>query len=122
MTTVEIANKLTNLCKQGKDHEALALYAADAISVEASMPPGMDRVSRGVAAIQAKAKWFYDNHTIHSAVVVAGPWPHDDRFIVGFKMDVTFKPTGVRSTMEEMGLYTVKNGKIVSEEFFYTGG
>lgn len=121
MTTVEIANKLTNLCKQGKDHEALALYAADAISVEASMPPGMDRVSRGVAAIQGKSQWWVANNVVHS-VVVAGPWPHDDRFIVGFKMDVTFKPTGVRSTMEEMGLYTVKNGKIVSEEFFYTGG
>ena len=118
MTTTEIANKLVSLCKQGKDHEALAMYAPDAISVEAHMPPGMDRVSRGVAAIKGKSQWFYDNHTMHSAVV-AGPWPHDDRFIVGFKMDVTFKATGVRSTMEEMALYSVKNGKIVSEEFFY---
>ena len=120
MTTTEIANKLTSLCRQGKDHEALALYAADAISVEASMPLGMDRVSRGVAAIKGKSQWWYDNHVIHS-VVVAGPWPHDDRFIVGFKMDVTNKPSGQRITMEEMALYTVKNGKIVSEEFFYTG-
>ncbi len=121
MTTTEIANKLAALCRQGKDHEALALYAADAISVEASMPPGMDRVSRGVAAIKGKSQWWYDNHVIHS-VVVAGPWPHDDRFIVGFKMDVTNKPSGQRITMEEMALYTVKNGKIVSEEFFYSGG
>lgn len=50
------------------------------------------------------------------------PWPHDDKFIVGFKMDVTNKPSGQRMTMEEMGLYTVKNGKIVSEAFFYSGG
>ncbi len=122
MTTMEIANKLVSLCKQGKDHEAHALYAADAVSVEAMMPPGMDPVSRGLAAIAAKGKWWYDNHVIHSAVV-AGPWPHGDRFIVGFKMDITMKASGERSTMEEMGLYTVKDGKIVREEFFYnTGG
>ena len=121
MTTIEIANKLADLCRQGKDHEARALYAPDAVSVEAMMPSGMDPVSRGLAAIEAKGKWWYDNHLIHSAVV-AGPWPHGDRFIVGFKMDITMKSTGQRTTMEEMGLYTVKNGKIVSEEFFYSAG
>jgi SnoaL-like domain len=122
MTTTEIANKLVSLCKQGKDHEAHALYAADAVSVEAGGPPGMDRVSRGLDAIKGKGQWWYDNHVVHS-VVVAGPWPHDDRFIVGFKMDITVKATAERSTMEEMALYTVKDGKIVREEFFYnTGG
>lgn len=120
MTTTEIANKLVDLCKQGKDYEAHALYAPDAVSVEAHMPSGMDRESRGLAAIKAKGQWWLDNHVVHSAVV-AGPWPHDDRFIVGFKMDITHKPSGQRMTMEEMALYTVKNGKIVSEEFFYSG-
>jgi ketosteroid isomerase-like protein len=62
-----------------------------------------------------------DQRRLHS-VVVAGPWAHGDRFIVGFKMDVTPKASGQRFTMEEMGLYTAKDGKIVSEEFFYSGG
>jgi len=53
---------------------------------------------------------------------VAGPWPHDDRFIVGFRFDVTMKANGHRFTMEEMALYTVKDGKIVREEFFYDAG
>jgi len=35
---------------------------------------------------------------------------------------VTMKPTRQRFTMEEMALYTVKDGKIVREEFFYTMG
>jgi hypothetical protein len=121
MTTVEIANTLVALCKQGKNLEAKALYAQEAVSVEAFVPPGMDRVSRGLAAIQAKGAWWGENHEIHSATV-AGPWPLDDRFIVGFKFDVTNKPSGRRMTMEEMGLYTVANGKIVREEFFYNAG
>jgi hypothetical protein len=33
---------------------------------------------------------------------------------------VTFKPTGKRQTRDEMALFTVANGKIVREEFFYT--
>lgn len=33
--------------------------------------------------------------------------------------ETTFKPTGQRIGMREMALYTVKDGKIVREEFFY---
>lgn len=121
MTTVEIANKLVELCKQGKNREAKALYAEDAVSVEAFAPPGTERVSRGLAAIRAKGEWWSANHEIHSAIV-AGPWPLDDKFIVGFKFEVTNKPSGRRMTMEEMGLYSVQDGKIVREEYFYNVG
>ena len=121
MTTVEMANKLVALCRQGKYSEARPLYASECVSVEAFAPPGMDRESRGLAAIQAKGEWWAANHEVHSAVV-AGPWPTDDRFIVGFKFEVTHKPSGKRMTMEEMALYTVKDGKIVREEFFYNVG
>jgi hypothetical protein len=120
MTTAAIANKLVQWCKQGQNDEAVVLYADDAVSVEAMMPPGMDRESRGLAAIQAKGQWWGENHEIHSAIV-AGPWIFDDRFIVGFKYDVTNKPSKQRMVMEEMGLYTVKNGRIVREEFFPVG-
>jgi ketosteroid isomerase-like protein len=34
-------------------------------------------------------------------------------------MDVTAKETGHRMTMDEVGIYTVKNGKIVEERFCY---
>ena len=42
-----------------------------------------------------------------------------DQFIVRFKMDLTFKPSGERMQNDEDGLYTVKDGKIVEERFFY---
>ncbi len=121
MTAIEIANQLVALCREGKNAEAKALYAEDAVSVEAGAPPGMSAEVRGLAAIRAKGEWWSANHEVHSAVV-AGPWPHGDRFIVGFKFEVTMKPSGHRMTMEEMGLYTVAGGKIVREEYFYTGG
>ena len=35
---------------------------------------------------------------------------------------MTNKPSKSRFKMQEAGLYTVKNGKIVREEFFYSMG
>lgn len=54
MNTLEIANKLVELCRQGKNKDAKALYASDAVSVEAGAPPGAQREAVGLAAIQAK--------------------------------------------------------------------
>ncbi len=122
MNTMDIANKMVNLCKQGKNHEALnTLFSDDVVSVEAGAMPGMSRESKGLAAVKAKGEWWMANHEVHSANIT-GPWPHDDKFIVGFQYDVTNKPSSKRMELDEVGLYTVKNGKIVREEFFYSMG
>lgn len=122
MKTMEIANKLVELCRQGKNDEAVrTLLAPDAVSIEPSAPPGMPREAAGMAAIAAKSEWWRNNHEIHSAHIT-GPWPHDDRFIVGFQYDITHKPSGQRMQLDEVGLFTVVAGKITREEYFYSGG
>jgi len=122
MNALEIGKKLVELCSQGKNHVAVeTLYADDVVSIEAGAPPGGVREKKGLAEVMAKGMWWRDNHEIHSASVT-GPFPHDDRFIVNFNYEVTFKPTGKRMPMNEMGLYTTANGKVVREEFFYTTG
>ena len=122
MTTNEIAKKYVELCKEGKGEECLStLFASDALSVEAAAPPGGDRIVKGLDAIRGKSKWWNENHTVHKAEVF-GPYPHDDRFAVRFLYDVTNKPSGKRFTMDEVGLFTVVNGKIAREEFFYPVG
>jgi ketosteroid isomerase-like protein len=50
---------------------------------------------------------------------VNGPFIGENQFAVQFEFETTFKPTGQRSRMTEMALYTVKDGKIVHEHFFY---
>ena len=123
MKTMEIAQKMVDLCRQGKNLEALdTLFASDVVSVEAcEMPGASSRETKGLAAVKGKGEWWVANHEIHSASVT-GPWPHDDRFIVGFQYDVTNKPSGQRMKMDESALYTVRDGKIVREEFFYDMG
>ncbi|MCU0656895.1 MAG: nuclear transport factor 2 family protein [Polyangiaceae bacterium] len=121
-TTHEIAARYVELCKAHQNHVALdTLFSLEAVSVEAMAMPGSTAETRGLAAIVEKGKGWEANHEIHGAKV-EGPWPHGDRFIVRFTYDITNKPSGRRMLMDEMGLFTVENGKIVREEFFYTGG
>jgi ketosteroid isomerase-like protein len=122
MTTMDIAQQYVALCKEGKYEECLEkLFAKEAVSVEASSPPGEERIASGLDAIRAKGKSWGENHTVHKAEVT-GPYPNEDRFAVRFTYEITNKPSGKRMTMDEIGLFTVKNGKITREEFFYTGG
>jgi len=122
MTVKEISNRYVALCKEGKYGECLdELFAKDAVSVEAWVPPGNDPVASGIAAIRAKGEWWVNNHEVHSGEVF-GPYPNGDRFMVRFVFDITNKPANRRMTMDEIGLFTVENGKIVREEFFYQGG
>lgn len=119
MTTQQVADKLVELCSQGKFHEAMeALYASDIVSMEAGAPPGMSRESKGIDAVRAKGEWWVANHDVHG-VAVAGPIVAGAHFAVTFKLDVTFKPESKRFTMEEVAVYKVAGGKIVYEEFFY---
>jgi len=117
---LSVGKKLVDLCKAGKFREAMeATYGSNIVSVEAG--PGGPQKVEGIAAVKGKADWWENNHEVHGCEVT-GPWPHGDRFIVGFKLDVTAKGghmAGKRFVMEEAALYTVKDGKIVHEEFFY---
>ncbi|HVY31108.1 MAG TPA: nuclear transport factor 2 family protein [Polyangiaceae bacterium] len=122
MSINEIANRYVALCKEGQFHKCLdELFSKDAVSVEAFAPPGQDPVATGLAALKGKSEWWNNNHEVHKAEV-AGPYPNGNRFAVRFSFDVTNKPSGKRMQMDEVGLFTVENGKIVREEFFYQGG
>jgi hypothetical protein len=48
-----------------------------------------------------------------------GPFLGDNQFAVYYEFETTFKPNGQRNRMSEMALYTVQDGKIVREQFFY---
>lgn len=116
MTTADVATDFAALCIARQFDDAGEKYwSPDIVSIEAMGP---DPATRGIEAVRAKGEWWYANHEIHS-VEAAGPYVNGDQFIIRFKMDVTFKETGTRTKMDEDALYTVKDGKIVEERFFY---
>lgn len=117
----EIADQLVENCRTGNEKQGLKdLYAPKAISVEAIVAPGADsRETVGVDAIQGKHDWWESTFEVHSADV-EGPYLHgDDQFAVTFSIDVTNRESSERMAMKEVGIYTVSNGKVVREEFFY---
>jgi hypothetical protein len=121
---LQVGRQLVALCNQGKNAEAVdTLYAPNIVSIEAVEMPGMPARTEGLASVKARKKQFYDNTTVHSSSA-EGPWPHGDRFIVNFKLDMTPKAgpmAGQRMQMQEAALFTIKSGKIAQEEFFYGG-
>lgn len=48
-----------------------------------------------------------------------GPYVNGTQFVLRFVMDITNKESRVRVAMDEVGVYTVENGKISAERFYY---
>lgn len=119
MTLEDIARKLVQNCREGREREGLSeLYDPNCESVEATDPPEGSRITKGVEAIAGKHEWWAENFELHASEA-DGPYLHEPhQFAVIFTMDVTQKATGQRWNAKEIGLYTVADGKIVKEEFF----
>ncbi|MBW8813297.1 MAG: nuclear transport factor 2 family protein [Caulobacterales bacterium] len=117
-TVQEVAQGLAAMCKAGQFGESGEKYWADDVVSLEPMPGDMARIE-GKAGVRAKGEWWAANHEVHG-VEVEGPYVHGDQFVVRFKLDVTPKG-GQRTQMDEVALYTVKNGKIAEERFFFGG-
>lgn len=112
----EIAEDLVAMCKAGQfDESGEKYWADDVVSIE-PMPGDMQRIA-GKAGVKAKGDWWAANHEVHD-VLVEGPYVNGDQFAVRFRMDVTPKG-GHRMSLDEIGLYTIRDGKIAEERFFY---
>jgi len=118
MTTQEVANRLVELCRQGDWSAAQKeLYAENASSEEPFEAFGPKKVE-GMDAINAKgAKWAEMVEEVHGATV-SDPIVSKDHFAVTMTMDITYKG-GPRIKDPELCVYGVKDGKIISEQFFY---
>ena len=116
-----VAGKLAECCNSGREAEALeTLYAQDCVSVEALAMGDAGREAQGLDAIKGKHDWWYGAHDVHQ-VSAEGPFLFgDDQFSLVFDMVVTNKESGERMQAKEVGVYTVKDGKLVREEFFYS--
>lgn len=117
MTTQEIAERLAELCRLGEFTQAQTeLFAADALSIEPHATPAFEKETKGLEAIEAKGKKWAAMTQTHN-IDVAGPLVAGSSIALTMKLDVTMHD-GKRMTIEELCLYKVSNGKIVTEQFF----
>ncbi len=118
-STAAVAQQLVNLCRAGRNLEAIdQFYSPKIVSIESVGSEEMPAETSGIDAIRQKNQWWFQNNEVHKAEA-NGPFVGENQFAVQYTFDVTFKPTGQRTEMSEMALYTVKDGKIVKEQFFY---
>ncbi len=118
MTTEEVAKKLVEFCRSGEWRKAVeTLYANDIVSVEPRENDGMPAEMRGLDQVRGKTDWWEQNMEVHSSKV-GGPFVARDTFVVQFDVDITDKTSNKRMQLSEVGVYTVKDGKVSREEFF----
>jgi hypothetical protein len=117
MNTEEVATKLVEFCRNREWMKAIdELYGKDIVSVEPRAMENMPAEMRGIDQVRGKTEWWEKNMEVHSAKV-SGPFVARDTFVVQFDVDVTDKASKKRMQMSEVGIYTVKDGKVSREEF-----
>lgn len=118
MTTKEIAERLVMHCRKAAWESAQReLFAEDVTSIEPSATPVFDKQTKGLQAIIEKGKKFDEMVETMHALTVSDPVAADSSFACTMQMDVTMKGQG-RMKMTELCVYQVKDGKIVSEQFY----
>ena len=118
MNTQEVADKLVQLCREGKNEEAIdQLYADNVVSKE---PKGshMELIAGKEGVKNKTIQWENSVQEIHSASI-SEPLVADGFFSVVMDMDVTYKEHG-RMAMSEVAVYQVADGKIVADQYFYS--
>jgi ketosteroid isomerase-like protein len=117
MNTEEVATKLVDYCRKGEWMKAVDdLYAKDIVSVEPHAMENMPAEMRGLDQVRVKTEWWEKNFEVHSSKI-GGPFVVRDKFVVQFDVDVTEKASKKRVQMSEVGIYTVRDGKVAREEF-----
>ncbi len=115
MSTHDVAAKLIELLKGGRNVEAYkTLYAEDAECVEADPK----RSRKGLTRLTADMQAFADAHEFHY-IRLDGPLVVGETFAVALTFRATPRAGGASFDVPEIGVYTVRRGKIVREQFYY---
>jgi len=120
MTTQQVADKWAEYCKTGQwDKAQSELYHQDCVSIEMEGAEGFPYKVEGMENIHKKGlQWNQMVEDFHG-MEIEGPIVAGNHFTASMKMDITMKGQE-RRVDEEIALFTVKDGKIISEQFFYS--
>lgn len=118
MTTSEIATRLVDLCRKGDWEKAQKeLYADNAISIEPQATPAFEKETKGLERIVEKGRLFDSMMKELHSVETSEPLVTANAIAFTLTMDITMKERG-REKWNELCVYEVKDGKIVSEHFY----
>lgn len=117
-TTAEVAAGFTALWRAGEFRAAGEKYwADDVVSIEPrALPDGTHAECRGIDAVRRKNLRWCSTHGIED-LSLDGPFVTGDRFALF--ADMLIAHAGQRKPHSEIAVFSVRDGRIVEERFFY---
>lgn len=117
MSTQDVANRLVSLCREGKFAQVQEeLFHDDVQSIEPAHSP--IRSAKGKKAVMQKGMDFASMIEATHGGSFSEPVVGGRYFSCAMMLDATFKGKG-RMQLDEICLFEVKDGRIVSEQFFF---
>lgn len=118
MTTQEVATRFNELAQQEKWFDIQDEFFAN--NVKSIDPPHSPYFgyAEGKSSVRKKGEDFVKNIEAVHSLYTSEPLVSGNHFVVGREKDLTVKGFG-RIQINQVMLYEVKEGQIVSEQFFY---
>ena len=118
LTTQEVAARFNELAQQEKWFEIQdELFADNAISIDPPNSPYFKN-AEGKAAVRKKGEEFVKKVREFHGAYTTPPTIAGNHFAVGRGLEITVEGFG-RIKIDEIMLYEVNGGEIISEQFFY---
>lgn len=117
MTTQDVADRLVAMCRKGQILEAQEeLFAEEVVSHEPAHSP--TPVAIGKANVLEKGRRFAAMIEERRSGSFSDPIVGGNYFSIVCKLDATLKGVG-KVVWDEICVFGVKDGKVISEQFFY---
>ena len=116
----DVARDFTAMLRLGQFEAAGERYWADTVtSVEpADLPTGTPASVSGIDAARGKARFRFGAGRIDD-VGIDGPFVTGDQFALFLDMLITDPVSGQTQPFTEIAIFTVRDGRITEERFFY---
>ena len=118
LTTQQVAERFNELAQEEKWFEIQdELFADNVTSIDPPNSPYF-KYAEGKANVRRKGEDFVSRVTEAHKRYTTTPIVSGDHFAVGREVDITVQGFG-RIQINEIMLYEVKDGQVISEQFFY---
>ena len=118
MTTKEVASRFNELAKEEKWFEIQDELFSDNVRSIDPQDSSYFKYAEGKAAVRKKGEEFVKKVEAAHRRYTSEPIVAGNHFAVAREVDITVKGFG-RIQINEVMLYEVKDGEIISEQFFY---
>jgi ketosteroid isomerase-like protein len=118
MKAQEVAHRLVELCREGKNAQAITeLYDDHVVSIEPEGSPMAGKTEGKQAVLDGTNRWYESVQELHSAEI-SDPIVTGNFFACAMNVDATYKEHG-RNVMNEICVFEVRDGRIIHSQFFY---